>query len=135
MHNDAGGSIVGAVKDRCYFVYALAPAGVSARRANELLNEYIGDRSRGVIVTHDHFVGRHGGFAVFHVRTDDELAKLDDPGPLEGWRLDVHPLTFSLTGVGFVAQVDFTLENYAGTTLADLSDAEPRDRRYWWQAA
>ena len=127
--------MVGAVRERCYFVYALAPEGVTARQANELLNEYIGDRSRGVVVMHDQFVGRHGGFAVLHVRNDGELARLDDPGPLAGWRLDVHPLTFALTAVGFVAQVDFTLENYAGTTLAELADAEPKDKRYWWQAA
>ena len=135
MRAAPAGSIVGAVKDRCYLVYALAPDGVSARKANELLNEYIGDRSRGIVVTHDHFVGSHGGFAVFHVRSEKEHARLDDAGPLAGWKLDVHPLTFSLTAVGFVAQVDFTLENYAGTTLADLAGAEPRDKRFWWQAA
>jgi hypothetical protein len=123
------------VKDRCYLVYALAPAGVSARDANERLNEYIGDPRRGVPVTHDHFVGAHGGFAVFHVSSDDEVARLEDPGPLAGWRLDVHPLTFSLSPVGFVAQVDFTLESYGGTTLADLRSAEKPDKRYWWQAA
>jgi hypothetical protein len=121
------------VRDRCYLVYALAPDGVSARQANDLLNEYISDRSRGVVVSHDHFIGEHGGFAVFHVRDENELARLDDAGPLEGWRLDVHPLTFALTATGFVAQVDFTLENYAGTTRAAEAAAEPRDRRYWWQ--
>jgi hypothetical protein len=114
-------------------VYALAPEGTTARQANDLLNAYIGDSERGTIVFHDHFVGRHGGFAVFHARNEDELAALDDPGRLEGWELQVHPLTFSLTAVGFAAQVDFTLENYAGTTLEELAVAEPADPRFWWQ--
>ena len=123
------------MKDRCYFVYALAPNGLSAREANERLNEYVGDPSRGVPVTHDHFIGAHGGFAVFHVRNDDEVDRLEDPGPLAGWHLDVHPLAFSLTPVGFVAQVDFTLENYGRTTLAEVRSGEKPDKRYWWQAA
>jgi hypothetical protein len=123
------------VKDRCYLVYALAPEGVSARKANELLNEYIEGTSRGVPVFHDHFIGRHGGFAVFHVRDEQELERLDDPGPLEGWELAVHPLTFALSAVGFVAQVDFTLENYGRTSLDELRAAEEPDPRYWWQPA
>ena len=123
------------VRDRCYFVYALAPEGGSAREANERLNEYIGDRSRGIPVMHDHFIGAHGGFAVFHVRSEEELARLDDPGPLDGWRLDVHPLTYAVTAVGFAAQVDFTMESYGDTTLDQERAAEPPDKRYWWQAA
>jgi hypothetical protein len=123
------------VKDRCYLVYALAPEGVSARKANELLNEYIEGTSRGVPVLHDHFIGRHGGFAVFHVRTQDELARLDDPGPLEGWELAVHPLTFALSPVGLVAQVEFTLENYGSTSLDEQRATEAPDPRYWWQPA
>lgn len=122
------------MKDRCYLVYALAPPEVGAREANDLLNEYIEDSARGTVVFHDHFVGRpHGGLAVFHVRDEDELAMLDDPGPLEGWRLGAHPLTFSLTAVGFAAQTDLTLEGYRGTSLEKLRAAEPADKRYWWQ--
>lgn len=120
-------------KERCYLVYALAPEGVSAREANELLNEYIEDRERGLVVSHDHFIGRHGGFAVFEVRTDEEEAKLADPGPLVGWEIASHPLTFSLTAVGFVGQVDFTLENYAGTTRRELEEAEKPEKRFWWR--
>jgi hypothetical protein len=117
-------------------VYAVAPEQMSARNANELLNEYIGESGRGLIVSHDHFVGKpHGGFAVFEVRTDDEEAKLADPGVLEGWDIAAHALTFSLTAIGFVAQVDFTLENYAGTSLAELEAAEQRHKRFWWQRA
>jgi hypothetical protein len=122
------------VKDRCYLVYARAPAGVGASEANDLLNEYIEDRARGTVAFHDHFVGRpHGGVAVFHVRDEDELARLDDPGPLAGWELSVHPLTFSLTPVGFAAQTDLTLEGYRDTSVEELRAAEPTDPRYWWQ--
>jgi hypothetical protein len=125
---------VNETRSRCFLVYALAPEGMSARKANELLNEYIGESGRGLIVSHDHFTGRpHGGFAVFEVRTEREEAKLADPGPLEGWQITSHALTFSLTAVGFVAQADFTLRNYGGTSLADLEQAEKPEKRLWWQ--
>jgi hypothetical protein len=121
------------VSSRCHFVYALAPAGVSAREANELLNEYVADRSRGLAVWHDHFVGEHGGAVVFDVRDGDEEARLAEPGPLEGWQLSVHPLTFSLSAVGFSAQTSLTLEGYRDVTLEELAVAEPDDPRYWWR--
>jgi hypothetical protein len=125
---------VNETRSRCFLVYALAPEGVSAREANELLNAYIGESGRGLIVSHDHFTGRpHGGFAVFEVQTEEQEAKLADPGPLEGWQISSHALTFSLTAVGFVAQADFTLRNYGGTSLADLERAENPDKRLWWQ--
>ena len=123
-------------RSRCFLVYALAPEGMSARQANDALNEYIGEsgRGRGLIVSHDHFTGRpHGGFAVFEIGTEEEEAKLADPGPLEGWAITGHALTFSLTAVGFVAQADFTLRNYGGTSLADLEAAEKPEKRFWWQ--
>ena len=121
------------MSSRCHLVYALAPAGVSAREANELLNEYVADRSRGLAVWHDHFVGEHGGAVVLDVRDDDEEARLAEPGPLEGWQLSVHPLTFSLSAVGFSAQTSLTLEGYREVTLEELAAAEPDDPRYWWR--
>lgn len=121
-------------RSRCFLVYAVAPKGMNARDANELLNRYIGEPGRGLIVTHDHFVGApHGGFAVFEVSSEDEQAKLADPGPLGDWELTTRPLTFSLTAVGFVAQADFTLRNYGGTSLAELEGAEQSRKRFWWQ--
>jgi hypothetical protein len=120
------------VKDRCYLVYALAPAEIDARDANDLLNAYVADPARGVAVFHDHFIGRHGGVAVFHVRDEEEFEALDDPGELAGWDMQVHGLTFALTGVGFAAQTEFTLEAYRGTSLEELRTAEPPDKRYWW---
>ena len=121
------------MSSRCHLVHALAPAGVSAREANELLNEYVADRSRGLAVWHDHFVGEHGGAVVLDVRDDDEEARLAEPGPLEGWRLSVHPLTFSLSAVGFSAQTSLTLEGYRDVTLEELAAVEPDDPRYWWR--
>jgi hypothetical protein len=121
-------------RSRCFLVYAVAPEGMSAADANDLLNRYIGEPGRGQIVTHDHFIGKpHGGFAVFEVSTDEEQAKLSDPGLLEGWQLTSRPLTFSLTAVGFVAQADFTLRNYGGTSLAELEASEEPRKRFWWQ--
>jgi hypothetical protein len=121
-----------AVKERCYLVYALAPAGVYAGQANVLFNEYIGDPARGLAVYHDHFIGRHGGIAVFEITTEEEKAKLDDPGPLEDWELTSYPLTYSRTAVGFVAQAEFTLRAYRDVKLSDLIENEEPDKRRWW---
>jgi hypothetical protein len=121
------------VSGHCHLVYALAPPGTGARQANELLNEYVADRSRGLAVWHDHFVGVHGGAVVLEVRDEQEEARLAEPGPLEGWQVSSHPLTFSLTGVGFSAQTALTLEGYRDTSLEQLAAAEPDDPRYWWR--
>jgi hypothetical protein len=122
-----------AMSRRCVLVYALAPEGMTAREANDRLNEYVADSRRGLSVWHDHFVSAHGGAAVLDVRSEAERALLDDPGPLAGWALSVHPLTFSLSAVGFAAQTSFTLESYRGVTLDELAAAEPDDPRFWWK--
>jgi len=121
------------MSSRCVLVHALAPDGTTARQANDLLNEYVADRRRGLAVWHDHFVGVHGGAVVLDVRSDGEQALLDDPGPLAGWQPSVHPLTFSLSAVGFAAQTSFTLEQYRDVSLEELAAAEPADPRFWWQ--
>jgi hypothetical protein len=118
---------------RCFLVYALAPQGTTAREANDRLNEYVADRGRGVAVWHDHFVGTHGGAVVLDVHSEEEHARLEDPGSLAGWRIAVHALTFSLSAVGFAAQTSFTLESYRGVSLDDLAAAEPDDPRFWWR--
>lgn len=114
-------------------VYALAPGETSARAANDLLNEYVAERERGLAVWHDHFVGAHGGAVVLDVRSDEEEVLLEDPGPLVGWQLSSHPLTFSLSPVGFAAQTSFTLERYRDVTLEEFAAAEPANPRFWWQ--
>jgi hypothetical protein len=121
------------VAGRCVLVYAVAPDGTPAREANDRPNEYIADQRRGLAVWHDHFVGAHGGAVVLDVRSDQEQALLDDPGPLAGWQHTVHPLTFSLSAVGFAAQTSFTLERCRDVSLDELAAAEPADARFWWQ--
>jgi hypothetical protein len=121
------------VSSRCVLVYALAPEGMAAREANDRLNKYVEDSRRGLSVWHDHFIGKHGGAVVLDVGSEEEQALLDDPGPLSGWELSVHPLTFSLFAVGFAAQTSFTLENYRGVGLDELAATEPDDPRFWWK--
>lgn len=124
---------LGRGKQRCYLVYAVAPEGVTARRANELLNRYVEDRRRGFVIFHDHFTGKpHGGIAVFDVREKEAFELLDDPGPLDGWNLGVHAFTFSLAATGFAAQMALTAEAYGGKTLDQLRAEEPEDERFWW---
>jgi len=107
---------------------------MSASEANDALNTYIADPSRGIPVVHDHFTGKpHGGFAVLFPRDENELARLNDHGPLEGWEIHHHPLVFAITLVGLDAQVGFTLQEYGQTTLDALRADEPEDPRYWWQ--
>jgi hypothetical protein len=114
-------------------VYAVAPDGVTARQANELLNEYVADRRRGFVVFHDHFTGKpHGGFAVFDVRDPEAFDLLDDPGPLAGWDVATHALTFSMAATGFAAQMDLTAEEYGGKSLAERRAEEGEDERFWW---
>jgi hypothetical protein len=121
---------------RCYLIYALAPRQTTASEANDLLNEYVEDRRRGIAVFHDHFTGLpHGGFVVLDAREKDELVLLDYPGPLVGWEIAVHPLTFALAATGFLAQARFTLEQYRGVTFAELVAQEPDDPRFWWRRA
>jgi hypothetical protein len=121
-------------RQRCYLVYAVAPDGVSARQANDRLNEYISDRRRGFVVFHDHFTGKpHGGFAVFDVRDAQAFELLGDHGPLTGWNIAVHALTFSLAVTGFAAQMELTAEGYGGKTLDQLRREEPEDERFWWR--
>ena len=79
------------VSGRCHLVYALAPDGTSAREANDLLNEYVADRSRGLAVWHDHFIGEHGGTVVLEVRDEQEEARLRRPGPARGLAAQLAP--------------------------------------------
>ena len=118
---------------RCFLVYAIAPEGTTAREANDRLNEYVADRRRGLAVWHDHFIGVHGGAVALDVRSSEEEALLDDPGPLAGWHVSTHPLTFSLSAVGFAAQTSFTLEQYRDVSLDQLAVTEPDDPRFWWK--
>jgi hypothetical protein len=125
---------LGRGRQRCYLVYAVAPEGVSARQANERLNQYVADQRRGFVVFHDHFTRKpHGGFAVFDVREPEAYDLLADHGPLAGWNVAAHALTFSLAATGFAAQMELTAEGYGGKTLEQLRREEPEDERFWWR--
>lgn len=104
----------------CYIVFGYAPEGVSIRDANHALNAFIADPRRGSVLFHDHFVGRAGGVALFWVETAEELAALQDPGPLAGWELRLHPLIFASSPVSFLYQMDFTMTVYRHRRLKDL---------------
>jgi hypothetical protein len=119
-------------KNRCYLIYAVAPSDANVRTVNHLFNDFISDRRRGLCVFHDHFVARPGGVAVFDVRSDEEVEMLNDPGPLLEWDINVHTLAESLTAVGFVAQMDYTLEQYGNTTVERLRAEEEPKKRHWW---
>ncbi len=120
---------------RCYLVYALAPEGTTPREANDRVNEYVADKRRGLAVWHDHFIGAHGGAVVLEIRSEEERSLLEDPGPLAGWQVAVHPLVYSLTAVGFDALTSFTLEHYGGVSLEELAAVEPDDPRFWWKTS
>jgi hypothetical protein len=121
-------------KNRCYLVYALAPSGANVRASNLLFNDYISDARRGLCVFHDHFVARPGGLAIFDVRSDGEAEMLDDSGPLGDWNIAVHTLAESLTVIGFVAQMDYTLEQYGNTSIEKLRAEEEPKKRHWWNS-
>ncbi len=105
---------------RCCLLFGYAPKGVSHRRANLALNEFVADKRRGLVLYHDHFVDRPGGLAIIAVKTPEDLEALRDPGPLAGWTLHLHPLIFSDSAVRFLYQVDYTMTAYRNRRLREL---------------
>ena len=103
-------------KPRCFLVYALAPPGLPASEANRIVNEFIGDQRLPLVLYHDHFVGRPGGFAVFFVKGPPERDALFEQKHLDGWEVNVHPLVFSDSAAGFDDQIAWTLRNYRGVS-------------------
>jgi len=90
------------------------------RAANDAINGYVANEARGLLLFHDHFADRPGGVAVFAIETEEELAALKEPGPLEGWDLRLHPLIFAEGALGFLFQVDYTMIGYRKRRLPDL---------------
>jgi hypothetical protein len=121
------------VSGRCFLVYALAPEGTTARETNDRLNDFVTDSRRGC----------QSGTTTSSARTATRSCSTSArsrsgrcsmiPGLLAGWEMSVHPLTFSLSSVGFAAQTSFTLESYRGVSFDDLATAEPDDPRFWWR--
>jgi len=121
-------------RSRCFLVYALAPESMSARDANELLNEYIGQTGRGQIVSHDHFIGQpHGGLCDLRSADRGRGGEAHRPRSPRGLG-DHEPAADLLADRGRLRRAaDFTLRNYGGTSLAELEEAEEPRKRFWWQ--
>jgi len=83
------------IKEKCYAVIAFAPKNMSLHDADTVFNEFISDSSRGTVLYHDHFVGRAGGIAIFHVSSEGELRQLQNESCLNGWDVMICPLTFT----------------------------------------
>ena len=94
---------------RCWVVWADAPDGTSMRAANDAVNAFVAEPTRGMLLFHDHFGDRPGGMAVFAIETEEELASLREDGPLDGWTVRRHPLIFAEGELGFLNQIDFTM--------------------------
>ena len=107
-------------KPRCFLVHAIAPGNFSARDANDSLNKYVSDPSRGLAIWHDHFIGAPGGTAIFFVENDAQRQALTSPGTLENWRVSVHPLIYSHSPSAFDEQLAYTLRTYRNADWAAL---------------
>jgi hypothetical protein len=107
-------------KPRCFLVHAIAPSNLSARDANNSLNEYVTDPSRGLAIWHDHFIGTPGGSAIFFVENDAQRHALTEAGTLEGWQVSIHPLIFSHSPSAFDEQIAYTLRAYRNADWAAL---------------
>lgn len=113
-----------------YLVVAHAAPGTRAAAANEAFNRYVADRTRGLALSHDHFVDRPGGYAVFACRDAAEAGRLRAAPELAGWTLSTHPLTFARDAVRWLYQMDFTLTHYRGVRLEALLQEYFRSDEY-----
>lgn len=111
-------------KPRCYLVYALAPEGLSAARANAALNALTADPALPLALWHDHFIGEAGGCILFYVTCQAEQKVLFENEYLLGWQVDYRPLVFSFSPSAFDAQTAFTLKRYRATDWQELRTKE-----------
>ncbi len=117
-------------KPRCYLVYALAPESMPMREVDRAFNEFIGHSEYGLVLYHDHFIDRVGGVAIFWIENVKQLNALSAAQDVIDWKVNVHPLTFSDSGAGFLAQIEFTLKQYRNMQIADLMHA---GKSFWTQ--
>jgi hypothetical protein len=83
-------------------------------------NDFISDPSKGLVLFHDHFIGKPGAIAIFYIDNQTELDSFQNKGPIEGWEVQIFPLTFAELPVEFLYQIDFTLGVYRGKRLGEL---------------
>lgn len=113
-------------KPRCFLVYAHTPDGMLPSDVNRLFNEFVDDRSLPLVIFHDHFIGKHGGIAIFYCETAEEREALYNPKHLERWNVDIHPLIFSYSPAAFDEQIGYTLRAYRDKDWNTLkSDKRP----------
>lgn len=101
-------------RPRCFLVYALAPAELTASEANHHFNGFVARPGLPLAIYHDHFIGQPGGLAIFFVETTAERDALLDDNFLEGWQVEFQPLIFSYSPAAFDEQIAFTLKTYRG---------------------
>ena len=107
----------------CWAVWAYAPEGVTMRQASDAINAIVADKARGLVLFHDHFADKPGGMAIFDIETKEQLAALQEPGPVEGWDFRTHPLIFAGGALRFLFQCDYTMQAYRdGRRMTDLFD-------------
>ena len=111
-------------KPRCYLIYALAPQGVGAAKANQIINEMTADPLLPLALWHDHFIGQAGGSIIFYVENQEQQKALFENQHLQGWHVDYRPLVFSFSPSAFDAQTSFTLKNYRATDWEELRRKE-----------
>lgn len=104
----------------CWILFADAPPGTSMSDANAAINAFVAEPARGLLLFHDHFADRPGGTAVFDIEEPEQLAALQEPGPLEGWTIRLHPLIFAGGAQRFLFQIDYTMSAYRGRRLQPL---------------
>ncbi len=108
-------------KKKCYVMIAYAPHGMSLSDADIAFNNFISDETRGMVLFHDHFVGRPGAIALFYIDSGRELEALQKKGgPLNEWEMQVFSLTFAEIPIEFLYQIDFTMGVYRGKRLREL---------------
>ncbi len=94
---------------------------MSLSDADVAFNNFISDITKGVVLFHDHFVGRSGGIAIFYIDSGKELEALQEKhGTLKEWELQIFPLTFTELPIEFLYQIDFTMGVYRGKRLREL---------------
>jgi hypothetical protein len=122
-------------RETCYLIVVVAPSTVDWGESNLRINEFLDTPGLGVVVNHDHFRddGANGGYMLVHVRTEEELAKLREPGPLEGWQRQEYPLWASVTATGFLSQSRFTMMRFSRESPERLAAQETHDERLWYR--
>jgi len=114
-------------RPRCYLVYAVAPEGVNASKANRTINELIGDPDTPLALWHDHFLGGPGGCIVFYVESKEQQKAMFENRYLADWKVEYRPMVFSYSPSAFDAQISYTTNNYSNQNWDSIRSEERPD--------